>query len=80
MSQPFDSVQVNAGSTDKEQGAVLANPPNLPIGQGQGLAKCLRCRSWRSKVKRLLRAKLIGTALEDELAALAGENAQLQSA
>src|SRR3954469_1722233 len=41
MAETFDAVQVNAGTSDQEESAVLADATDLSVGQRKRFTKCL---------------------------------------
>ena len=41
MAQAFDAVQVNAGTSNQEESAVLADATDLSVGQRKRFTKCL---------------------------------------
>ena len=72
-------IEVDPGSADQQQGALLLHPADLAPGQAEGLPQAIWFMCRGQLIEALLGALLIGAAVEDELAGRGGKGSQLQT-
>src|SRR5690349_11445924 len=80
LPEVFDTVQVNPSPANQKQCASLPNAAGLAIGKRQSVPQSIGRGSPREEIEGLLGTWLIGAAVKDELAGIAGEGAQFQAA
>src|SRR5690606_29531151 len=78
LAQIVDPIEMNSGTANHVERSLLHHATDDAMGEAKRLAKRLRVARGRADVERLLRARQIGPAIEDQFSARGREGAQLQ--
>lgn len=79
VTQVLDNIQVNPGSAGQVQRAMFPHAADNTVRQRESFTQRVGVGRWSPYIKGLLRPLLIGTAIEDQLAGVVGEDTQFQT-